>query len=66
MIWFEILLCNYQPMPFMVEADNHSEAVEKTLLWAMKKYPGMFTDVHGVSKLNTPGFPLISEVIKWD
>ncbi len=53
-------------MPFMVEADSLSKAVETTFLWAMKKYPGMFSDVNGVAQLNTPGFPLVSEVSKWD
>ena len=42
MKWFEVWLSNLQPEPFVVRAEDSEKAGEKTLEWAVKKYPGMF------------------------
>lgn len=67
MSWYEILLCEYQPMPFMVKADTPLAAIEKTFKWAIIKYPGLFiqTDEARV-QLRSPGFPQISEIGEWN
>jgi len=65
--WFEILLCKWQPLPFMVRAENKHEAVKKTVLWAADVYPGLFysDDTHSMQLIDD-GFPLVAEVSEWN
>jgi len=65
MSWFEILLCDYQPEPFVVEADSFIDAMDKTMLWAIKSYPGMFVKTENNFRLVANRYPLISKIGEW-
>lgn len=60
MNWFCVILCSYQPEPFMVKADSLDAAIIHTINWALNEYPGI-VERKGVV-LKEPGFPLISKV----
>lgn len=59
---FEIILCDFQPEAFVVEADDEMVALKKTVAWAKDKYPGIFNPVDGLLQ---EGFPLIGRVETW-
>lgn len=63
MKWWEVRLCDYQPEGFMVQDDSPEVAVNKTLEWAAKEYPGMFDKTHGNLILADKRFPIIIEAV---
>ena len=66
MIWWEVVLCSYQPDAFIVQAGNPMDAIKKTIDWAIIEYPGMFiqTGEHSL-QIKEHGFPMVSEIGDW-